>query len=152
MLTQAQFDAVRAAKLKNAYVFMFTEQGIPCVYYGDEQGFQGGNDPTNREDLWPSQLRQSHRDHGPGDQGTAYGSYFSWIQKLTALRKQYPAFTHGDQKVVWATSHVADESDQGVFAYERAGGDAGATAYALVVMNTDRDKPRARPRARAAPT
>ncbi len=64
ILTQAQFDAVRAAKLKNAYVFMFTEQGVPCVYYGDEQGFQGGNDPTNREDLLALQLRHD-RDHRP---------------------------------------------------------------------------------------
>ncbi len=48
--SRSQFDSIRQLKLENAYVFMFTEQGVPCVYYGDEQGFQGGNDPTNRED------------------------------------------------------------------------------------------------------
>lgn len=31
-----------------------TAQGIPIVYYGTEQGYSGGNDPANRESLWPN--------------------------------------------------------------------------------------------------
>ena len=34
------------------YVLM--AEGIPCIYYGTEAGFNGGNDPQNREILWPS--------------------------------------------------------------------------------------------------
>jgi len=26
--------------------------GIPIIYYGDEQGFNGGADPQNREPIW----------------------------------------------------------------------------------------------------
>jgi glycosidase len=137
-LTQAQFDAVRAAKLKNAYVFIFTEQGVPCVYYGDEQGFQGGNDPTNREPLWPSGYATSQTTDPTT--GTVYGAYFEWIQTLAKLRTTYKAFTHGDQKVVWATTRTPPAEDAGIFAFERAGGDAGS-AYALVVINTNRDSP-----------
>jgi len=136
VLTSAQFDAVRAAKLKNAYVFMFTEQGVPCVYYGDEQGFQGGNDPTNREIMWPSGYATTATTDPTT--GIVYGTYVPWIQKLTALRKKYAAFTHGSQSVVWSTSHVGTEQDAGVFAFERSGGDAGS-AYGLVVLNTNRD-------------
>lgn len=29
-------------------------QGIPIIYYGTEQGYKGGNDPQNRESLWPN--------------------------------------------------------------------------------------------------
>lgn len=29
-------------------------QGIPIIYYGTEQGFHGGNDPQDRESLWPN--------------------------------------------------------------------------------------------------
>ena len=29
-----------------------TWDGIPCVYYGTEQGFAGGVDPKNREDMF----------------------------------------------------------------------------------------------------
>src|SRR4029079_10765565 len=38
--------------LRNAFVLLMTEEGIPCLYYGDEQDFSGGNDPSNREVLW----------------------------------------------------------------------------------------------------
>lgn len=37
---------------KSALVFSLTARGIPFFYYGDEQGFYGGNDPANRESLW----------------------------------------------------------------------------------------------------
>jgi glycosidase len=136
-LTEAQFDEVRAAKLMNAFVFIFTEQGIPCVYYGDEQGFSGGNDPDNREIFWPTNYATTPTTDPTT--GATYGTYVPWIQKLTTIRKTYKALTHGDQAVVWSTQHTAMEDDAGIFAFERAGGDAGS-AYALVILNTNRDK------------
>ena len=39
---------------KNALAFVILSRGIPIVYYGSEQGYAGGNDPANREDLWRS--------------------------------------------------------------------------------------------------
>ena len=38
--------------LLNALIFSLFVDGIPIVYYGDEQAFGGGNDPANREQLW----------------------------------------------------------------------------------------------------
>lgn len=38
---------------KNALTMTVFNFGIPIVYYGSEQGFHGGNDPANRESLWP---------------------------------------------------------------------------------------------------
>lgn len=115
------YDDPKAA-LRNALLFLLTEDGIPCIYYGTEQELAGGNDPANREDLW----------------NTGYSTStptFQWIKKLIDLRKKHPALRRGDQKVVWATDHVADEEDAGIFAFERTGGDAGED-YALVVLNT----------------
>lgn len=37
---------------QNALIFTLLTDGIPIVYYGDEQYFSGGNDPANREPLW----------------------------------------------------------------------------------------------------
>ena len=37
-----------------ALAFTFVTDGIPIVYYGQEQGFHGIADPSNREALWPS--------------------------------------------------------------------------------------------------
>lgn len=111
------------AALHNALLFLFTEDGIPCVYYGTEQGFSGGNDPANREDLWWSGYDQANPD-------------FQWVRRLARIRRSYPALTHGDLKVTWSSDRTGAESDAGIFAFERTGGDAGQ-AYALVVLNTN---------------
>src|SRR5260370_33809937 len=37
------------ARLRQALVFLYSAVGIPCLYYGTEQGFNGGADPVNRE-------------------------------------------------------------------------------------------------------
>ncbi|EGG15229.1 putative alpha-amylase [Cavenderia fasciculata] len=39
---------------KNAITYVLTAVGIPIIYYGTEQGFNGASDPDNREPLWPS--------------------------------------------------------------------------------------------------
>ena len=39
--------------LKNELAFVIMGDWIPIVYYGTEQGFDGGEDPNNRESLWP---------------------------------------------------------------------------------------------------
>jgi alpha-amylase len=116
-------DEEGIARLHNALVFLLAEDGIPCIYYGTEQQLAGGNDPSNREDMWK----------------TAYatdGATFKWMQKLTGLRKKFSALRRGDQFVVWSTDHNGSEDDAGIFAFERRGGDAGDKAYALLVFNT----------------
>ncbi|KAF9645246.1 alpha-amylase [Thelephora ganbajun] len=42
------------ARIKNVIAFPFIHDGIPILYYGQEQGYTGGNDPANREALWLS--------------------------------------------------------------------------------------------------
>ncbi len=111
------------AGLGIALLFIMTEEGLPCVYYGTEQEYRGGNDPANREDMQLSGFETT-------------GGTFQLVQTLTRLRKQHVALRRGDQAVVWASSRTGDEEDAGVFAYERAGGDAG-DSYALVVINAN---------------
>lgn len=109
--------------LRNALTLQMTEEGIPCLYYGTEQEFNGGNDPANREILWLTNFNQSN---------DTYQHY----SKLARIRRQYPALRRGDTSVIWSSDHVGKEEDAGIIAYERTGGDAG-TAYALVVLNTN---------------
>jgi glycosidase len=112
--------------LHNALLFLFTAPGMPCVYYGTEQQFAGGNDPANREDLWKSEY----------DTGN---ETFQWIKKLASIRRSNQALTRGDTTVVWASDRTGGDDDAGIFAFERAGGDAG-DAYALVVLNVNQNK------------
>jgi glycosidase len=113
--------------LRNALVFLMTEEGIPCIYYGTEQDFNGGNDPANREVLWNTGFPTN-------------GQTFLHTSKLARIRAKYAALRRGDTSVVWATAHTKDEGDAGIIAYERTGGDAGAD-YALVVINTNARHP-----------
>jgi glycosidase len=113
--------------LRNALVLLMTEEGIPCLYYGTEQDFSGGNDPSNREVLWPTGFPTS-------------GDTFRHFAKLARLRAKYPALRRGDTNLVFSTAHTQAEDDAGLVAYERAGGDAGAD-YALVVINTNARHP-----------
>jgi alpha-amylase len=112
--------------LKNALTFLMTEEGIPCLYYGTEQELAGGNDPSNREVIWPTGYDRSK-------------DTFQHFRKLARLRKGYTALQYGDTNVLWSSAHVAAEDDAGVFAFERAGGDA-KDRYALLVFNTNAKK------------
>jgi glycosidase len=113
------------AALLNALTLNFTAQGVPCVYYGTEQNFNGGNDPANREVLWTTGFPTS-------------GATFKWIQKLAAIRAKYPALRHGTTMVRWSSNDTHSEEDAGIFAFERLGDDSGdPAAYALVVLNTN---------------
>jgi glycosidase len=133
-LWQAQARDDKLAVLKNALVFLLTEDGIPCIYYGTEQGFSGGNDPANREDLSTSDYAVD-------------GDLFRFIAHLTRVRKASKALTRGTLTFAWTSaltwSPTASDTDKaacaagtdcGVIAFERKT-DAGD--YALVVINTN---------------
>ena len=113
------------AALRNAFTLLMTAQGIPCLYYGDEQEFSGGNDPANREVMWTTKTPYA-----------TTGDTFRHFAKLARVRATYLALKRGDANVVFSTPDVGDQDDAGMFAFERTGGDAG-TAYALVAMNTN---------------
>ena len=68
LLTELGGDVHR---MKLAVTLLFTRPGVPCIYYGDEIGLQGGADPDNRRcfdwdrghwrlDLWTHYQRLAH--------------------------------------------------------------------------------------------
>lgn len=61
--------------LANHAAWPFVIDGIPIAYYGQEQGFSGGEDPANREPMWTS------------DYSTSVIGY-EFLANLTAFRKQ----------------------------------------------------------------
>ncbi|KAI0776563.1 glycoside hydrolase family 13 protein [Trametes elegans] len=46
------------ALIKNAITWPFVQDGVPILYYGQEQSYAGGADPANREALWLSGYAQ----------------------------------------------------------------------------------------------
>jgi alpha-amylase len=118
-VTRFLFDKPSLPALWNALAFLFTENGIPCLYYGTEQELYGGNDPTNRERLWDTGYRTD-------------GATFKLIQTLIKIRKAYAPLRRGDMQIKWSTDHVGAEQDAGMFGFERTDG----SKTVLVVLNT----------------
>lgn len=94
------------AAFQAAVVFAMTARGIPFFYYGDEQDFNGCNDPANRESLWNAMDTSS--------------LMYNYVAKINAARKaasvwNYPyveryatdnffAFSKGDMLVMTTNS------------------------------------------------
>ncbi len=94
------------AKLGSALQFFLP--GVPCVYYGDEAGMEGGADPLNRLCFpW-----------GGGD-----AELTDWYRRLGALRAACPVLREGGLRRVAA--------GEGLFAFARAQGQNPASSGAL---------------------
>jgi glycosidase len=102
---------VTAGKLRQklASLIQFTVPGAPTVYYGDEVGVTGDDDPDDRR-TYPWLDRG-----GAPDQGL-----FNHYQMLNTIRRTNTALTQGDFKVL-----LADDSAQ-VVAYGRKTGSQAA--------------------------
>ena len=83
---------------KAAMAFALTERGIPFFYYGDEQFFNGGNDPYCRESLWNAMDTNSEGYKFIATINKARKAAQIWNQKFTekyVLDNLY-AFSRGD--------------------------------------------------------
>jgi cyclomaltodextrinase / maltogenic alpha-amylase / neopullulanase len=77
-------DTVAYAKLQSLTAFMMTVPGIPVIYYGDEIGDPGGNDPDNRRMMRFENLsNQEERNRAT-------------TEKLVHLRRNSMALLFGD--------------------------------------------------------
>ena len=83
-------------RLKILSLLQMTFPGVPCIYYGDEVGLQGFEDPHNRCTYpW-----------GKEDE-----DLLEWYQIITKIRADYPVFQNGDWKPY--------ESSDDLFVFER---------------------------------
>jgi glycosidase len=112
------------ARLNVALAFLYTSRGVPCLYYGTEQAFNGTTDPNDREDMFDGQFEQ-----GPslGDNFNMTHPQFLMVAKLNNFRRLYPALLTGSHVNKWN-----DPDSPGLFAYARRLG----SEEVLVVFNT----------------
>lgn len=87
-------DTIGYARLKMLQAFNMTIPGIPIIYYGDEIGMPGANDPDNRrmmrfEKLSPQEL-----------------SVRNTVSRLTHIRSEHMALLYGDIEILSATDDI----------------------------------------------
>jgi glycosidase len=87
------------SRLKMLHAFIMTLPGIPCIYYGDEYGIPGANDPDNRRMM-------QFDDYSPMQQDVLNN-----IKSLISLRKSNMALIYGDLVPLFV--------DRDVIVYER---------------------------------
>ncbi|MBV9303743.1 MAG: cyclomaltodextrinase N-terminal domain-containing protein [Acidobacteriaceae bacterium] len=82
-------------KLKLAFTFLLTTRGTPMIYYGDEIGMPGGDDPDNRRDFpggWKEDPRNAFESSGRTADEAAV---FDHVRNLTALRMRLEPLRRG---------------------------------------------------------
>jgi len=112
-LTDAEL-AIAKKRLKQAAALQFTLPGVPCVFYGDEAGMEGGADPFNRRCYpWDNE-----------DQ-----DLIAWYKLISRVRKTHNCFKEGIYKLIEARS--------GLFAFTRGEG-PGRVLIAVNVSDSDK--------------
>lgn len=106
-------------KQKLVVGLQFTLLGAPQIYYGDEAGMWGGDDPDCRKPMvWPEYKYETETTHPfgkkrPADKVEFDTNLFKWYQKMVSIRKQNKVLALGDIKF-----HVVDEKNR-ILSYSR---------------------------------
>jgi len=107
------------AKQKLMVALQMTLPGAPHIYYGEEAGMWGGDDPDDRKPMvWP-ELKYEDETHHPfgktrqKDKVEFDRNLFNWYKKMIAIRNGNKALSLGDVEF-----KVIDE-DKKILAYKR---------------------------------
>ncbi len=97
-------------RMSMANAFLLTIPGIPLLYYGDEIGLAGDNDPDNRRMMqWDWNANQE--------------ALLERVRELGQIRRAMPALRYGDRRELWI--------DDNFYVFSRDDGDH----RAVVAMN-----------------
>ncbi|MFZ1731275.1 MAG: alpha-amylase family glycosyl hydrolase [Bacteroidota bacterium] len=119
-------------------LLQFTLPGSPVIYYGDEAGMWGGDDPDNRKPmLWPEKSFDHELAFEVNGDPIGYpvsfdSSLFSYYKELIRLRSTWTALRSG------ATQTLLLDDVTSVYAYMRS---AGAEKVFIVVNASDNAQP-----------
>lgn len=113
-------DAEEIKLMKLMLIFQMTYVGAPYVYYGDEAGMWGANDPDCRKPMvWPDmkyepeQYLPDQRKRERPDTVVFNKDLFEFYKKLIHIRNEYPELQLGNFVA------IAYDDKAGVFVYER---------------------------------
>ncbi|MDO4242864.1 MAG: alpha-amylase family glycosyl hydrolase [Actinomyces sp.] len=126
-----------------AHSLMFLTRGQPVVYYGDEQGFAGagdGSDKNARQDMFATQVAE-YADQPLVDGATAGATdrydtsspLYQHISRLAALRAAHPALSTGSQVELYA------EDGAGVYTFARVDRDE-KIEHLVALNNADEER------------
>lgn len=111
----------RSKKQMLAAGLQLLSKGCPMIYYGDEVGMTGGNDPDCRRGmLWKEELQDKQM--------------FAYYKKLLVLRKSEPCIVNGIQRF------LLTDDEKGLLVEERSICDCGKTDRRVVIIYHNENK------------
>jgi cyclomaltodextrinase / maltogenic alpha-amylase / neopullulanase len=129
-------ENVRIQKL--AAIFQMTYPGAPMIYYGDEAGMWGANDPCCRKPMVWKDLTYSDEIYLPDGTKSEHADtvkfndeLFTHYKKLIAIRNLRKALQTGDFKTL-----AADDGSK-IYAFSRS---HGAEYIVTILNNSDREQ------------
>ena len=106
--------------LKLMIIFQMTYVGAPYIYYGDEAGMWGANDPSCRKPMVWDNLKYEPEAYFPNQQiknkpdSVSFNKdLFEYYKKLIEIRNSNPALQLGDCKTLLA------DNENRIYAFER---------------------------------
>ncbi|WP_207429859.1 glycoside hydrolase family 13 protein [Sabulibacter ruber] len=112
-------NAEQLQKQKLIAAFQILYLGSPMIYYGDEVGMWGANDPDCRKPMVWQNLKYEPETHNPDqtkhepDQVVFNQDLYNWYKKYIGLRNQYASIKRGNY-----TTLAADDAQQ-LYAFSR---------------------------------
>jgi len=97
-------NRVEMSKLRLIVAIQMTLPGAPMIYYGDEVGMWGGDDPDCRKPMvWKELNYESETAHPSGkyrpkDEVSFNTDLFNWYKKLITIRKENSSLSVGEIK------------------------------------------------------
>lgn len=126
-------DEEARARQRMLLLHQFTYLGAPHIWYGDEVGMWGADDPDCRKPMvWEDLVYETETHEVDGKQHGRYHEVhvdkelFKYYQDLIQFRKDYPELIDGDLEF------ILQNDEQGLLAYKRSLGEK----VILVVFNT----------------
>lgn len=123
-IEEAKRAGIIQAQVKALSLWLYAFPGVPSLYYGDEAGLTGGEDPDNRK---------------PYPWGAEEDELMTWYKNIGAWRKEHKALRTG--------SWMPLELHQDVFAFERWTangvdyfGDEANDEHIIFLMNRNMDE------------
>lgn len=110
------------ALAKNAVAFTILADGIPVIYYGQEQHFSGGSTPNNREALWPTGYSTSTEMHGLIALANVMRNHAIAIDDGYLLYQAWPIYQ--DTTTIAMRKGTGNQALIGVFSNKGSSGDA----------------------------
>lgn len=86
-------------RLRSGLTFLLTSRGVPVIYYGTEQAADGNGNANEN----PIANKDNREDMTSFDQTS---NLYKHIQRLTTIKKAYPALRVGTQREMWVDTNV----------------------------------------------